>query len=580
MKIFKHIFSIMAAFTLLTACTEELDIDDFQLSDITIKATWDGDHPVYSVEYTNCAPEDISEIGIRETFIDNQWHNNYENQRTIKLSAENLTASDKKWNAYPGDEYEAFAFIRCKNGNFRSEQVKVAYPAVETKITSASIIINYPGNYTLVIEGQGFKIDETYRLASSPTKTYTTDTWDFKITPNSIKIPNYEVGHSGIIDDVLYMGNKALSFQVSINGTSFESVSKTSIVIGEPIIIKVPGTSDDDNWRYMFENGHLSQKTGETYTVYPYTRKTGSVWVKMMDQNTGFFNDSVKIDIKCPAWNKVASKSLSTSLVSGNNIYDISTQDGKATITSYDITTGKQQKTFTMATDFVNYVDCILTEGSNMYIAYSNENGKYIINVLNMSTSKSETLATVPQWVRSMWLEGSALMAETNEGTYKITNGKATLVQSLSDNYFRFIGKDNGYVYGYISTHDSNGMLVNNINRYKEGQSSSLEQVGSINTIPFINYTKESCENTPLYVNDGYLYHSIVMDESLAFAYKTKISSMKSNPETESLGNVAIANKLSDSFDTIVGFYTDGSNYYYIANTQDFSTIILKSTGK
>lgn len=576
MKIFKHIFSIIAAFTLLTACTEELD--DFQLSDITITATWEGDHPSYKVEYTNCAPKDITEIGIYETFIDNQWQKTWDNKRIIKLTPNNLTSNDKHWTVYPGDEIEAFAFIKCKNGNFRSEKITIKVPQTEPKITSVSLTCDYDSRFTLVINGEGFKPKGTYSLESTKQK-FNDDSNNCNITYNQIKIYGYPVKQTGVIKDILYVDGFAIPFQVTVEGVQFNKVSKTSITIGESIEITVPNISKDNYRNYEWENCYVSNISGDVVTLYPIAKKTGSTWVKLYDYNTDLYNDSVKIDIKCPAWNKVSA--ISNAYTMGNKLYTMSDDQ---TITFYDIETGKKGNTYKLNSDIVHQINKIHLEGNKLYVSYGSyagENYADYIGVLDTSTSKFETLTKTPNWCSRMWLEGNVPMAEINGNIYSLNNNSLKKEVSMSNDDFTYLSKDNGYVYGYAATYTDHENYT--FYRYKEGNYSTKEELGTMTETarPIFEFQTRDIKITPLTVVDGYLYYSMHFRKDFVVIYKTKVSSLKTNPETVCLGNVAISNELDErAYEEAEGFYTNGTTYYYVGLDTNYKAMILKSTGK
>ena len=205
MKIFKYILFVISTITLMTSCKEELD--EFPLSDITITAQWAGDHPTYKVEYTNCTPEEVNEIGIKEKFIDNQWGKDWENERVIKLSTSNLTADDKYWTSYPGDAFEAFAYIICKNGRFRSDVVSTTVPKIKAYINSVELIPDLNnGNqegFDIKLKGEGFSATAKYEFTSQKAHHKST-------LPNEVYFYYYTPKNYGIIKDTLLMNNEKI----------------------------------------------------------------------------------------------------------------------------------------------------------------------------------------------------------------------------------------------------------------------------------------------------------------------------------------------------------------------------------
>ena len=541
MKIFKYILFVISTITMMTSCKEELD--EFPLSDITITAQWAGDHPTYKVEYTNCTPEEVNEIGIKEKFIDNQWGKDWENERVIKLSTSNLTADDKYWTSYPGDAFEAFAYIICKNGRFRSQITKVNYPAMDTKITSATYTIYYAGYGELTLRGTGFKPKgASYRLASMG-PIFTDKYHDYGITPTCIKIDGYPLKHTGVTKDTLYMNGIAMPFQFEVESASIKSVSSKSIEMGETITITIDGTTD--RYNYSTANMFLSNMTESSYTLMPVVKKSGKVKFILKDEELGINVDEAEINVHRTDWTSVLNKqNLSGSYMYGNRLYIYENKK----ITAYDCNTGKVAKTYAIDHKNYEYFDATINGDIMKILCYEPNNGYRYITTLNLKTSKYET--------NPFYSEDYNYKFEKN------------------------IGIDNGYEYKYESQYNDDLLYEHTILRRKVGSNSSWEEVGIMKDIDvqktrFDDYPAGSL-NTVLLIKNGWVYRSVYLRGQYLIAYKTRLSSLKGKEETKPIG-ILSSIELEDRNEWFEQqMTTDGTNLYFKALNFNNQTILTK----
>lgn len=525
---------------MMTSCKEELD--EFPLSDITITAQWAGDHPTYKVEYTNCTPEEVNEIGIKEKFIDNQWGKDWENERVIKLSTSNLTADDKYWTAYPGDAFEAFAYIICKNGHFRSQITKVNYPGVDTKITSATYTIHYAGYGELTLRGTGFKPKgASYRLASMG-PIFTDRYHDYGITPTCIKIDGYPLKHAGVIKDTLYMNGIAMPFQFEVESASIKSVSSKSIEMGETITITIDGTTD--RYNYSPDNMFFSSMTESSYTLMPVVKNTGKVKFILKDDKLGIDVDEIEIDVHRTNWTSVLNKNdLFGSYMYDNLLYTIE----RKKITAYDCNTGKVKKTYTIDSKDYNYLDATIDGDIMKILWYDMDNGYRYITTLNLKNSKNE--------INPFYSEDYFYKFEKN------------------------IGIDNGYEYKYESELNEDLQYESTILRRKVGSNSSWEEVGKLADISVkyhkISYYNPESTNNILLIRNGWIYRSVYLNEQYLMAYKTRLSSLKGKQETKPIGVLSPID-LKDNAWHDQQMTTDGTNLYFKAIDINDQTILSK----
>lgn len=542
MKIFKYILFVISTIMMMTSCKEELD--EFTLSDITITAQWAGDHPIYNVEYTNCTPEEVNEIGIKEKFIDNQWGKDWENERVIKLSTSNLTADDKYWTSYPGDAFEAFAYIICKNGRFRSQITKVNYPSVDTKITSATYTIYYAGYGELTIRGTGFKPKgASYRLASMG-PIFTDKYHDYGITPTCIKIDGYPLKHTGVTKDTLYMNGIAMPFQFEVESASIKSVSSKSIEMGETITITIDGTTD--RYNYSPDNMLISSMTESSYTLMPVVKKTGKVKLILKDEKLGINVDEAEINVHRTDWTSVLNKNnLLGSYMYDNLLYTIE----RKKITAYDCNTGKVKKTYTIDSKDYSYLDATINGDIMKVLWYDIDNGYRYMTTINLKNSKCE--------ITPFYSE---------------------------DYYFRFdknIGIDNGYEYRYESQYNDNMKYEHIIQRRKVGSNSSWEEVGILEDIDArISRYDDSASripNTLLLVKNGWVYRSAYLADHYLIAYKTRLNSLKGKQETKPVGILSSKEEQTEYTEWHdQQMTTDGTNLYFKAIDINDQTILSK----
>lgn len=525
---------------MMTSCKEELD--EFPLSDITITAQWAGDHPTYNVEYTNCTPEEVNEIGIKEKFIDNQWGKKWDNERVIKLSTSNLTADDKYWTSYPGDAFEAFAYIICKNGHFRSQITKVNYPGVDTKITSATYTIHYAGYGELTLRGTGFKPKgASYRLASMG-PIFTDRYHDYGITPTCIKIDRYPLKHAGVIKDTLYMNGIAMPFQFEVESASIKSVSSKSIEMGETITITIDGTTD--RYDYSPDNMFFSSMTESSYTLMPVVKNTGKVKFILKDDKLGIDVDEIEIDVHRTNWTSVLNKNdLFGSYMYDNLLYTIE----RKKITAYDCNTGKVKKTYTIDSKDYNYLDATIDGDIMKILWYDMDNGYRYITTLNLKNSKNE--------INPFYSEDYFYKFEKN------------------------IGIDNGYEYKYESELNEDLQNESTILRRKVGSNSSWEEVGKLADISVkyhkISYYNPESTNNILLIRNGWIYRSVYLNEQYLMAYKTRLSSLKGKQETKPIGVLSPID-LKDNAWFDQQMTSDGINLYFKAVNHNSQTILTK----
>lgn len=540
MKIFKYILFVISTITLMTSCKEELD--EFPLSDITITAQWAGDHPIYNVEYTNCTLEDVKEIGIKEKFIDNQWGKNWENERVIKLSTSNLTANDKYWTAYPGDAFEAFAYIICKNGRFRSPITKINYPTAGCKITSATYTIYHAGYGELTLRGTGFKPKgASYRLASMG-PIFTDKYQDYGITPTCINIDGYPLKHTGVTKDTLYMNGIAMPFQFEVESASIKSVSSKSIEMGETITITIDGTTD--RYNYSPDNMFFSSMTESSYTLMPVVKNTGKVKFILKDDKLGIDVDEIEIDVHRTNWTSVLNKNdLFGSYMYDNLLYTIE----RKKITAYDCNTGKVKKTYTIDSKDYNYLYATIDGDIMKILWYDMDNGYRYITTLNLKNSKNE--------INPFYSEDYSYKFEKN------------------------IGIDNGYEYKYESELNEDLQNESTILRRKAGSNSSWEEVGKLADISVkyhkISYYNPESTNNILLIRNGWIYRSVYLNEQYLMAYKTRLSSLKGKQETKPIGVLSPID-LKDNAWFDQQMTSDGINLYFKAVNHNSQTILTK----
>jgi len=533
MKIFKHIFSIIAAFTLLTACTEELD--DFQLSDITITATWEGDHPSYKVEYTNCAPEDITEIGIFETFIDNQWHNIHEKERIIKLSANNTTCSDTYWKeVYGGDAFEAIAFIKCKNGNFRSEKIRLAVPVEEAKVTEVKVHRDDVSGFDVKIIGSGFLAKANYRLASHKAAA-------IHVSPTEIEFVDFYFKHYGSIKDTLIMNDKKVPFEFYYEGPKITNVSATKVEVGEWINLQISNIYD----RCEFSNAiKLEDRYNNSPTIVPNVTKAGKYTIKLFDGHINDYCDSIEVEVVATKWKKTLNFRADFTHLIGSKLY---TQNQSEVINVYNCDTGTREKSYTWRKGYG--VDAICISGNTMYIGYLSTEGVPSIDKLDMTTSKVTKFATINEGsVNKIW--------EKNGTIYVLTTGWPNAIHSISPN---------GQVKTELESQDSADDIISydNGNLYAKafhGADIYSWNDDSFTKVSYGHLQKGNSSDIILNVIDGWIYRSILYgsNSEMSIVYKTRLSSLKSNPETICLGNSEI-----DGYDGTIS--TDGVNYYFLS---------------
>lgn len=540
MKIFKYILFVISTITLMTSCKEELD--EFPLSDITITAQWAGDHPIYNVEYTNCTPEEVNEIGIKEKFIDNQWGKEWENERVIKLSTSNLTADDKYWTSYPGDAFEAFAYIICKNGRFRSPITKINYPTAGCKITSATYTIYHAGYGELTLRGTGFKPKgASYRLASMG-PIFTDKYHDYGITPTCINIDGYPLKHTGVTKDTLYMNGIAMPFQFEVESASIKSVSSKSIEMGETITITIDGTTD--RYNYSPDNMFFSSMTESSYTLMPVVKNTGKVKFILKDDKLGIDVDEIEIDVHRTNWTSVLNKNdLFGSYMYDNLLYTIE----RKKITAYDCNTGKVKKTYTIDSKDYNYLDATIDGDIMKILWYDMDNGYRYITTLNLKNSKNE--------INPFYSEDYSYKFEKN------------------------IGIDNGYEYKYESELNEDLQNESTILRRKVGSNSSWEEVGKLADISVkyhkISYYNPESTNNILLIRNGWIYRSVYLNEQYLMAYKTRLSSLKGKQETKPIGVLSPID-LKDNAWFDQQMTSDGINLYFKAVNHNSQTILTK----
>lgn len=574
MKIVKYILFVISTITLMTSCKEELD--EFPLSDITITAQWAGDHPIYNVEYTNCTLEDVKEIGIKEKFIDNQWGKKWDNERVIKLSTSNLTADDKYWTAYPGDAFETFAYIICKNGRFRSDVVSTTVPKIKAYVNSVELIPDLNnGNeagFDIKLKGEGFSATAKYELTSQKAHHKST-------LPNEVYFYYYTPKNYGIIKDTLLMNNEKIPFQFEYEGPKIKNISSNSIEIGGLINIEFNNTNYDFDIPNALFMPYKPYMVSDPYdrlinkvTIFPLVDTEGDFEIKLYDKLLNVYNDSRKIHINKNKWTKVLKQKCGRGYLHDNRLY----QFDKGSITVYDCNSGKKLKSYSW-TGSANDIRHICFNDNNLYYCYNDNNtGFDVIEKMDLNTSKVETFAKLQtyNYVREIWSDGKNIKTRLEDNTiYVIKNGVLTEDTQAIEWYESALGYDNGYIY-FIAHPEYTDILC----RIKDGNSSDLKEMGVYEKFDFETNNRDSpslLENGPLRIIGDWLYSLVRFEDKYDVIYKTRISTLGSSKEEHiSLGNLHsfINGKELKAHE----ISTDGENYYFKCITADGYITIAK----
>ena len=540
MKIFKYIPYVICIIMLMTSCKEELD--EFTIGKISLTATIDGDHPSYEVSYSNCDASDILEIGICEKFIDNHWDRN--GQRTIELTPNTLSCNKKYWTAYEGDGFEAYAYMKTKNGKYRTESVKIHIPEINTPHIK-SVNFNYTGQGygQLTILGENFPQKGIYE-----TKEYTSAS-DLQISENKIYIEKFPIKKTGTINTYLSINNIKHSFSFNVDSPKIINISRQNITAGDTINIQVEGFVGKLVSWFTIDNCDIIEVRQNGFVVIPQNNETGKVDITVREPWAEFFcTQSVPVNVVSPKWTKTIESDYrdQKTYLYGNRLYTYS--DNAFHV--YDCNSGKKIKTYKWkAIDFG--IDNIYVDDKYIYVSYETESSdQVVIDKINLETSKYETITGIVNYPYQIWTEGTKIRVSFgNSYKYGFDNKSYTSGTFSSDSKdFRFLAIDNNYVYG---------IMDHQICRYKCNNISKIEKLGE----PV--FADEYFYNL-IGVIDGWIYYNKLISYKHSYVYKTKCSSLNSRkPETISLGNTFTAGINGIDRGQIT---TDGSNIYILTN--------------
>ena len=555
----------------MTASKEELD--EFTIGKISLTATIEGDHPSYEVQLEGYAPTDIKEICINETFVDNQWHDTYDKERTIKLSLDKLTYNEKYWSAYGGDGFRAYAYVITKNGRYRSDVISTTVPKVKTHINSVELIPDLDnGNeegFGIKLKGEGFSATANYKFTSQ-------DAHPKSTSPNEVEFYYYTPKNYGIIKDTLLMNNEKIPFQFEYEGPKIKNISSNSIEIGGLVNIEFSNMNYDFNIPNVLFMPHkpiyYDNGSYNTVTIFPLVDKECDFEIKLYDKLLNVYNDSKKIHINKSKWTKVLKHKCGSGYLHDNRLY----QFDKGAISIYDCNSGNKLKSYSW-TGPANDIKHICFNDNNLYYCYNDNNTEFdVIEKLDLNTSKIETFAKLQTYerIREMWSDGKNIKVRLEDNIiYSIKNGQLIIDTSEIDLSEDVLGYDNGYVYflRYSSYNE-------NLYRMKDGNSSDLKEMGVFENLKFETYDYESPEideSGTLRIIGDCLYRILRFDNKYDIIYKTKISTLGSSKEE----NISLGNLYSFTNGSKLKAHeisTDGKNYYFKFITTDGNITVVK----
>lgn len=549
-KIFHYIFSAFCIIALLASCAEE-SLDDFILANITLKLTWENDHPNYQVNIENCDIKDVKDIEIHEQ-VYFRFYDRGDYRRSIQLSSNNLSHNEKYWDMGKGDSLLAYASMETSQGRFRSETVSFRIaPGTQPIVKSASFKYTGESRGILTLIGSNFENgDISFASQKVPES--------IKVTPTKIECPDYFIENVGQVSDVLIINNEKTSFSFNVPAPQITYVSSKDIICGDTVCIQLSGFAQD-SW-LQFQNCVVVKEEGNTYTIVP-TVNSGIADIDVYEN--GYYHyktPSVSINVQNKEWEHVVSGSNNIWLenvavsLNGNKYYAYS--DGKISV--YNASTGKVTKTYTWNKN-EEIIDIKLCASNDyLYIAYvMSENLKQKLDRLDLSTGKLETIGSnFPDQANFMWMEGSKLrmLIGGNSYAYGYDKTNGATIGEYPSNFpgFKYQGTENGYIYGNNPYYGNDNQVIY---KYQAGEMSSATKVG---TLPTINKSSEHI----IGIIDGWIFHTFITRGNL-YIRKTRLSTLNSKkPETVCLGHFEDNNLSDSSMSTQMS--TDGT-YYYIS---------------
>ena len=245
---------LMAA--ILTGCAD-VELPDDPTPSIKMEMTFENYVPRYTVTVETVDGMSAREVGVVETYTDNNKVNGKErtSTRVIRLepsSSPNVYIGESK-RGYAMDEISAYAYVQTYMGTVRGDDQTVVIPGSNSPlIKETSFDFNEPTGKrgVLRIFGENFSLRPNAISIKSNSGNFIIDNSSLQCYSDSIVAKNVVCGAYGGYTLQLLQYSKAYPFDVSIMGPLIDSISPSVVKAGEPMTIYYSNATPVDDYEF------------------------------------------------------------------------------------------------------------------------------------------------------------------------------------------------------------------------------------------------------------------------------------------------------------------------------------------